>query len=313
MQLVRHINDLPFDALQKGSVITIGAYDGLHLGHEQLLARVNNAANEMGVPSVVMSFEPTPKEFFSRGDPPARLMRLREKFEALAGHGIDLFFCPRFNAGMRDIAADAFIRRILVHGLCARHVVIGDDFRFAAGREGTLEHLQRAGRALDYDVEQVPSVVVGGVRVSSTAIREALWDGDLDRATALLGRPYRMSGKVIMGEKIGRRLGYPTANVDLRRRQSAVMGIFAVRVHGLPGGPKDAVASVGDRPTFNGTKPILEVHLFDFDNDIYGEYIHVDFIGRLRSQVKYDDVGELVAQMHRDADNARSILAAHEA
>jgi riboflavin kinase/FMN adenylyltransferase len=260
-----------------------------------------------------MSFEPTPKEFFSLGDPPARLMRLREKFEALADHNIDLFFCPRFNASMRDIAADAFIRRILVHGLSATHIVIGDDFRFAARREGTLEHLQRAGRALHYEVEQVPSVIVDGVRVSSTAIREALWDGHLDRATALLGRPYRMSGKVVMGEKIGRKLGYPTANVDLRRRQSAVMGIFAVRVHGLPGGAKDAVASVGNRPTFNGTKPILEVHVFDFDEDIYGEYIHVDFIGRLRSQVKYDDVDELVAQMHRDADNARSILAAHKA
>jgi riboflavin kinase/FMN adenylyltransferase len=313
MRLVRHINDLPFDALQNGSVVTIGAYDGLHLGHEQLLSRINAVAGDKGVPSVVMSFEPTPKEFFSRGDPPARLMRLREKFEALADHGIDLFFCPRFDASMRDIAADAFIRRILVHGLCATHIVIGDDFRFAARREGTLDHLQRAGRALHYEVEQVPSVIVDGVRVSSTAIREALWDGDLARATALLGRPYRMSGKVVMGEKIGRKLGYPTANVDLRRRQSAVMGIFAVRVHGLPGGARDAVASVGNRPTFNGTKPILEVHVFDFDEDIYGEYIHVDFIGRLRSQVKYDDVDELVAQMHRDADNARSILAAHKA
>ena len=313
MRLVRHTNDLPFDALQNGSVVTIGAYDGLHVGHEQLLSRVNRVASDTGVPSVVMSFEPTPKEFFSRGDPPARLMRLREKFEALADHGIDLFFCPRFDASMRDIAADAFIRRILVHGLCARHIVIGDDFRFAARREGTLEHLQRAGKALHYEVEQVPSVIVDGIRVSSTAIREALWDGDLDRATALLGRPYRMSGKVVMGEKIGRKLGYPTANVDLRRRQSAVMGIFAVRVHGLPGGAKDAVASVGNRPTFNGTKPILEVHVFDFDEDIYGKYIHVDFIGRLRSQVKYDDVDELVAQMHRDADNARSILAADQA
>lgn len=313
MRLVRHINDLPFDALQKGSVVTIGAYDGLHLGHEQLLERVNAAAADKGVPSVVMSFEPTPKEYFSPSDPPARLMRFREKFEALAGHGIDIFFCPRFNAQMRDIEADAFIRQILVHGLCASHIVIGDDFRFAARREGSLEHLQRAGRALGYTVEQVPSVIVGGVRVSSTAIRKALWDGELDQATALLGRPYRMSGKVVMGEKIGRKLGYPTANVDLRRKQSAVMGIFAVRVQSLAGGVLDGVASVGIRPTFDGTVPILEVHIFDFDEDIYGKYIHVDFIGRLRSEVKYDDIGELVAQMHRDADNAKSILAAYAA
>jgi riboflavin kinase/FMN adenylyltransferase len=313
MQLVRYINDLPFDALANGSVVTIGSYDGLHLGHEQLLARVNAVADAQGIPSVVMSFEPMPKEFFSPGDPPARLMRLREKFDALAGHGVDIFYCPRFNAQMRDITADAFIRRILVHGLCATHIVIGDDFRFAARRAGTLEYLQRAGRALGYSVEQVPSVIIDGVRISSTAIREALRSGDLDQATALLGRPYRMSGKVIMGEKIGRSLGYPTANVDLRRRQSAVTGIFAVRVHGLAEGVKDAVASVGTRPTFNGTKPLLEVHIFDFDSDIYGQYIHVDFIGRLRNEVKYDNVADLVAQMHRDADNAKSLLAAHPA
>ncbi len=255
-----------------------------------------------------MSFEPTPKEFFSAACPPARLMRFREKFEALAGAGVDLFFCPRFDSQMRDISADDFIRRILVHGLDARHIVVGDDFQFARRREGTVEHLQRAGQALEYTVEQVPSVVVDGVRVSSTAVRESLWSGEMERATALLGRPYRMSGKVVRGEKLGRSLGYPTANVDLRRRQSAVMGIFAVRVHGLAGGPLDAVASVGDRPTFGGTKPILEVHIFDFNKDIYGEYIHVDFVARLRGQEKYERVEDLVAQMHRDADNARSIL-----
>jgi riboflavin kinase/FMN adenylyltransferase len=311
MRLVRHLRDIPFGDLELGSVVTIGAYDGLHLGHEQLLTRVKAAAADRGLPAVVMSFEPTPREFFSSANPPARLMRFREKFDALADHGIDLFYCPRFDERMRDISADDFIRRILVHGLGARHIVVGDDFRFAARREGTLEHLQRAGRALDFSVEQVPSVIVDGIRVSSTAIRDALGAGALPTATALLGRPYRMSGKVVMGERIGRTLGYPTANVDLRRKQSAVMGIFAVRVHGLAGGPRDAVASVGSRPTFNGTKPLLEVHIFDFDDNIYGEYIHVDFIERLRGQVKYDEVEELVAQMHRDADNAKSALARH--
>jgi riboflavin kinase/FMN adenylyltransferase len=313
MRLVRHLRNLPFDELRNGSAVTIGAYDGLHLGHEQLLGRVTAAAKQRGLTSVVMSFEPTPKEFFSASSPPARLMRFREKFDALAGHGIDVFYCPRFAEQMRDIPADAFIRRILIHGLCARHIVVGDDFRFARRREGTLELLQQVSGALDYKVEQVPSIIVDGVRVSSTAIREALWDGDLRRATALLGRPYRMSGKIIMGDKVGRTLGFPTANVDLRRRQSAVMGIFAVRVNGLPGGPKDAVASVGTRPTFAGTKPLLEVHIFDYNDDIYGEYIHVDFIARLRSEKKYSEVDELVAQMHRDADNARSILAADAA
>jgi riboflavin kinase/FMN adenylyltransferase len=308
MRLARYIGELPFEDVAEGSVVTIGAYDGLHLGHVELLDSVRNAARKLEVPSIVMSFEPMPKEFFAAAKPPARLMRFREKFEALADSGIDIFYCPHFDAQMRDISVDDFIRRILVHGLNARHVVVGDDFQFARRREGKLEHLQRAGRVLDFSVEQVPSVIVDGIRVSSTAIREALWDGEMERATALLGRPYRMSGRIVRGESLGRSLGYPTANVDLRRKQSAVMGIFAVHVHGLDGEPLDAVASVGDRPTFGGAKPILEVHIFDFDEDIYGEYIHVDFIARLRGQEKYDRVEDLVAQMHLDADNARSIL-----
>jgi riboflavin kinase/FMN adenylyltransferase len=313
MRLLRHIEELPAEHLQHGSVVTIGAYDGLHLGHQQLLDRVISAAKARGMPAIVMSFEPTPKEFFGGDSPPARLMRFREKYEALAAYGIDTFYCPRFDAIMRDISAADFVRRILIHGLRARHIVVGDDFHFARKREGTIDHLQRASVALDYSIERVGSIVVDGVRVSSTAIREALWVGDMQHATALLGRPYSMSGKIVRGEKVGRSLGYPTANVDLRRRQSAVMGIFAVRVHGLAAGPMDAVASVGTRPTFDGTKPLLEVHIFDFDEDVYGEYIHVDFIARLRGQEKYAKVADLVAQMHRDADNARVALAADAA
>ncbi len=308
MKLVRHLVDMPHRMLAAGSVVTIGAYDGLHLGHRQLLERVVTAARQRSMPAVLMSFEPTPKEFFSAERPPARLMRFREKFEELAEAGIDIFYCPRFARAMREIPAADFIRRILIHGLNTRHLVVGDDFHFARRREGGVEHLVRAAGALGFELGQVPSVTADGVRVSSTAIREALARGDLKRATTLLGRPYRMSGKIVAGERLGRRLGYPTANVDLRRRQSAVMGIFAVRVQGLDEGPKDAVASVGSRPTFNGTKPLLEVHVFDFDGNIYGRYIHVDFIARLRDQQKFGSVDELVAQMHVDADNARSIL-----
>jgi riboflavin kinase/FMN adenylyltransferase len=310
VRLVRHLQDLPYPDLDSGSVVTIGAYDGIHLGHQQLLERVTHVAMDEGLTSVVMSFEPTPKEFFGGERPPARLMRFREKFESLEAHGIDLFYCPRFAAPMRDIPAADFIRRILIHGLNARYLVVGDDFHFARRREGTIEHLNTVAGVLGYDVEQVPSVVVNGVRVSSTAIRDALGSGDMKTAAKLLGRPYRMSGKIVKGDRVGRTLGYPTANVDLRRRQSAVMGIFAVRVHGLEGGPHDAVASVGSRPTFAGTKPILEVHIFEFDEDIYGEYIHVDFIAWLREQEKFDLVEDLVAQMGVDAENARSALAA---
>lgn len=309
MLLVRHLSDLPFERLQSGSVVTIGSYDGLHLGHQQLLQRVVATARRDGLPAVIMSFEPTPKEFFQVSKPPARLMRFREKFDGLAMSGIDMFYCPRFSTTMRAITAADFVRRILVQGLNVRHLVVGDDFRFAARREGDIAFLERTAAALDFHVEQVSSVVVDRVRVSSTEIREACEEGDMQRATALLGRPYRMSGKVVKGDKVGRTLGFPTANVDLRRRQSAVMGIFAVRVHGLSNGPRDGVASVGTRPTFDGTKPLLEVFLFDFDENIYGAYIDVEFIARLREQKRYESVDDLVAQMHVDADNARSILA----
>ena len=194
--------------------------------------------------------------------------------------------------------------------LNVRHLVIGDDFRFAKGRHGDIDQLRRGGRALDYHVHQVASVLEDDVRVRSTAIRQALWAGELDDAARLLGRHYRMSGKVIEGDHLGSGLGFPTANVNLRRRQSAVTGIFAVRALGLGGESQDAVASVGPRPTIGGTKPILEVPIFYFDDDIYGKYIHVDIVARLSSELEYDEVKDVVEQMHRDAESARAILAA---
>lgn len=309
MHLVRTARNFPFDRVAGGSVATIGAYDGLHLGHRKLLEAVLQISADENLPSIVMSFEPTPKEFFSASSPPARLMRFREKFEALAEAGVDIFFCPRFDDHMRSLAVDTFIRQLLIHGMNTRRLVIGDDFRFAKDGRGTVEHLRRAGSALDFSVMQVPSVIVDGERVSSTAIRHALWGGQLERAARLLGRHYSMSGTVIRGDALGRALGFPTANVNLRRRQSPVMGIFAARVRGLGGQPMDAVASVGTRPTFGGTKPLLEVHVFDFDRDIYGAYIHVDFIARLRSEEKFGGPEELVEQMHRDTARAKEILA----
>jgi len=301
---------MPYEALTAGSVVSIGSFDGLHVGHRQLLDRVIAKSRELGVLSIVMSFEPTPKEFFSAANPPARLMRFREKFAALEEYGVDIFYCPRFNSAMRGIRSAAFIRRILVHGMNARHIVVGDDFHFAQKREGRIDDLLRTRDALLFDVDQVSSIIKDGIRVSSTAIRSALANGELSRATSLLGRPYRMSGRIIKGRQVGRTLGYSTANVDLRRRQSAVLGIFAVRVSGLAEGRIDGVASVGTRPTFDLEKPLLEVHLFDFDRDIYGEYIHVDFISHIRDEEKFDSVDELVAQMNKDAENARFILAA---
>lgn len=310
MQLVRTAQTFPFERVARGSVVTVGAFDGLHLGHQQLLERVKKIAADEQLTTVVMSFEPTPKEFFSAERPPARLMRFREKFDALAQAGVDVFFCPRFNGAMRDIPAATFIRQLLVHTLNMRRLIVGDDFHFARNREGNLEQLQRAAPALDYAVEQVKSVVVDGVRASSTAVRKALWSGDMNTAAKLLGRPYRMSGRVVPGQKLGRDLGYPTANVNLQRRQSAVMGIFAVKVHGIAKAPLDAVASVGTRPTFDGVKPLLEVHIFDYEGDLYGRYIHVDFIARLREERKFDSSDALIEQMHIDSRQAREILAA---
>jgi len=308
MLLSRNALQFPFGAVANGSVATIGAYDGLHLGHQALLDKVLVTARSENLPSVVMSFEPTPREFFQAEKPPARLMRFREKYEALAAAGVDVFFCPRFNTSMKEIAADTFIRQILIHALNVKHLVIGDDFRFASQRSGNFDLLRHAGTNLGFTVEQVSSVLQNDERASSTAIRQALWDGDLNRATCLLGRNYRMSGRVIVGQRLGRTLGYPTANVNLNRRQSPVMGIFAVRVSGKGWGPLDAVASVGTRPTFDGVKPLLEVHIFDFERDIYGEYIHVDFVARLRSEEKFDDAEQLIKQMDIDSEMARKVL-----
>ncbi|MBT8084273.1 MAG: bifunctional riboflavin kinase/FAD synthetase [Woeseia sp.] len=310
MFLVRQTSNSLYERVARGSVVTIGAYDGMHLGHQRLLGSVVAEASQRRVPSVVMSFEPTPKEFFAKAAPPARLMRFREKFDALREAGVDIFYCPRFNEKMRDIKADTFIRQLLIQSLNTHHLVIGDDFQFAARREGNVEVLKRAGRALGFSVEQFPSVMIDGERVSSTAIRNALRRGDLAQAHRFLGRDYRMSGRVVRGKRLGRALGYPTANVNLNRRQGAVHGIFAVRVSGLGNTPLAGVASVGTRPTFAGTYPLLEVHLFDFDRDIYGRYIHVDFIARLRSEEKFDDAAALIKQMHRDSAAAREILAA---
>lgn len=310
MILVRTAAGFPFDRVKDGSVATIGAYDGLHLGHQRLLQRLTETARARRLPSVVMSFEPMPREYFSAARPPARLMRFREKFEALASSGIDIFFCPRFGPAMRQVSVDTFIRQMLIHAMNVRDLVVGDDFQFAANREGNIGHLQRAGRALGFEVHHVPSVISQSERVSSTAVRKALAAGELSAAQRLLGRPYSMSGKVIRGENVGRKLGFPTANVNLQRRQSAVMGIFAVRVRGLARKPLDAVASVGTRPTFDGAKQILEVHIFDFDEDIYGRYIHVDFIERLRDERRFASADALVEQMHRDSQQARDVLAA---
>jgi riboflavin kinase/FMN adenylyltransferase len=224
--------------------------------------------------------------------------------------GLGWMFCPRFDARLESLDPDAFIESLLVRTLRVRHLVIGDDFRFARGRTGTTADLQAAGARAGFTVEQVASVIADGVRVSSTAVREALGAGDMERARRLLGRHYSMTGRVVHGRNLGRQLGMPTANVNLRRRLSPVGGIFAVQVAGLAAGLMPGVASVGTRPTIDGVEPLLEVHVFDFDREIYGRYIEVRFVARLRDEVKFADLPSLQRQMRLDADAARRVLAA---
>jgi len=308
MQLYRYLSSLR-RAPRNGRAVTIGAYDGIHLGHRAILTELKQRAAGLNTPVLVLSFEPMPREFFAPVNPPARLTRFREKFECLADIGIDELFCPSFSS-VRDLPPETFIRKLLVDGLGVRHIVVGDDFRFAADRLGGIDDLERAGETFGFGVTAVPGVYRREQRISSTEIRLALNAGDLETARSMLGRDYSMSGRVLRGLGLGRELGFPTANVNLSRRQTPVDGIFAARVLGLDDKPLDGVASVGTRPTVGGKNPLLEVHIFDFDRNIYGEYITVQFVERLREERKYSDLESMVAQMHEDVRAARSILSA---
>jgi riboflavin kinase/FMN adenylyltransferase len=305
MRLYRKLMELPPPSVER--VVTVGVFDGLHLGHEAILHATKSEADATSRSSLVLSFEPTPKEFFAPTHPPPRLTRFRERFERLDELGIDELLCPSFGA-IRELAADAFIDDLLVSRLRAKHVVVGDDFRFGAGRGGTLADLRAAGARHGFGVTVVPPVFWRGQRVSSTAIRQALKQGELDVARGMLGRDYSISGRVVRGLGLGRKLGFPTANVNLKRRQAPVDGIFAARVTGLGPRALDGVASVGTRPTIGGVSPLLEVLIFDFARDIYGEYITVQFVERLREERRFADLPAMQEQMHLDVAAAKAAL-----
>jgi riboflavin kinase/FMN adenylyltransferase len=307
MLLFRHLSSSTQTPVA-GRALTIGAYDGVHLGHRAILSELRQQADADALPASVLSFEPMPREFFAAQNPPARLTRFREKFELLRDAGIDELYCPQFNT-VRALDPDSFIRGLLVERLGVRRIVVGEGFRFASGRAGCIADLEDAGRRYGFSVTAVPAVYLNGTRISSTDIRLALQAGDLETARGMLGREYSMSGRVVRGLGLGRQLGFPTANVSLNRRQTPVDGIFAARVIGLSDGPLDGVASVGSRPTVGGSQPLLEVHIFDFARDIYGKYITVQFVERLREERKYADLDSMIAQMHKDAAAARASLA----
>lgn len=294
----------------RGCVVAIGAFDGVHLGHRRLLARAAAVARERDLAALALSFEPLPREYFAPQAAPARLTPARARFELMAAAGMDAVGLLRFDARLAAMAAGDFVDQVLGGALAARHVVVGPAFRFGRGRAGDIDLLRARGAALGFSVEEAPLLAcAGGERVSATRIRAALAAGDFDGAAALLGRPYAIAGKVVRGQQLGRRLGYPTANLPVRWRP-AVTGILAVRVHGpgLAGWP--AVASLGTRPTVGGGPAVLEAHLFDFDGDLYGQRLAVEFVAHLRGERRFDDLPAMVEQMHEDARQARAALAA---
>jgi riboflavin kinase/FMN adenylyltransferase len=289
------------------TVLTIGNFDGLHLGHRAMLERLAARGRELGLPTTVMTFEPHPRELFTPEQAPARLTSLREKLQLLDSCGVDRAYVCHFSARWASLSAEEFIDRILVRGLGVRHIIIGDDFRFGKGRAGDFAMLQAAGQAHGFGVEAMHTVEVQDERVSSSAVRKALAAGDLEHAAELLGRPYCIAGRVVHGDKIGRKIGYPTANIQLKRKRVPLAGIFAVNVTGLDKRHLPGAASLGVRPTLaQGLKPVLEVYLFDFDREIYGSHITVHFLHKMRDEMKFDSLDDLQVQIGRDVADIRN-------
>jgi riboflavin kinase/FMN adenylyltransferase len=272
-----------------------------------MIGVLKQRAAELRSTATVLVFEPSSKEFIDPEGAPPRLTRWREKFLALAAHGVDRLVTLRFDEAMRAMTPQSFVD-LIVDGLGTRHIVVGNDFRYGCNAGGTIDNLRAAGEARGFGVEQIAPFVFDGVRVSSTVVRERLGRSDFAGAQRLLGRPYRMLGRVVHGRELGRALGFPTANLRLMRRRPPVKGIMAVRVFGIAPQALIAVASLGTRPTVDGTDMLLEVHVFDFAGDLYGREIEVEFVAKLRDEVKFDSLDALTVQMKADAAQARDLL-----
>ncbi|TGD71564.1 bifunctional riboflavin kinase/FAD synthetase [Mangrovimicrobium sediminis] len=308
MELIRGLHNLR--PRHRGCVATIGAFDGVHLGHQAVLAHLQQKAQDLGLPAVVIVFEPLPREYLAPIQAPARIMSFREKFEAMQELGVDRLLRIRFNESLRVMAPKDFLRRVFVEGLGVRYVVLGDDFRFGKARQGNLALVQEEGRLYGYEAQPTSTCEVQGERVSSTRIREALEAADFGLAERLLGRPYSISGKVVYGRQLGKQIGTPTANLQLFRLRAPLSGVYAVEVSGAGLERAEGVANVGVRPTVDDSITAnLEVHLLDREIGLYGQHISVSFRHKLRDEKKFDSVDDLRAAIARDIDNTRAWFA----
>ncbi|MGC1854949.1 MAG: bifunctional riboflavin kinase/FAD synthetase [Candidatus Aquirickettsiella sp.] len=290
----------------QGCVATIGNFDGLHRGHQTVIQALIKLAKQLNLPTCVILFEPHPQEFFYGDQAPARLMRLREKIKFLQFLAIDRVLCLRFNKRLAECSAEEFVKKILVDKLSIKGLIIGDDFRFGRGREGDFSFLQKLGQKYEFTVFSTPTVLLENERIGSSRVRNAVKQADFKLASLLLGRPFRLSGRVIYGNQRGRLLGFATANIGLHRHVIPLQGVFIVNVYGLADTPLAGIANCGKRPTVNGVKNLLEVHLFDFDQNIYGRFIEVEFLKKIRDEKKFDSLESLKQQITNDVAVAKS-------
>lgn len=310
MELVRGFHNLR--ARHRGCVLTVGNYDGFHLGHQAVLTRLREVGAELGLPTALLTFEPMPREFFDPRGAPPRLASLREKIEDAADLGLDRLICARFDRRLAEMPPEAFVRDLLVDGLGARYLLVGEDFRFGRERAGDVGMLTALGRELGFETASLPAVLEGGERVSSTRVRTALAAGEPERAVRLLDRPYRISGRVCRGERLGRALGVPTANLRLTRKPAPRFGVYAVDAVLDDGRVLPAAANLGVRPTVNGRGCLLEVHLLDYAGDLYSRRLAARFRHFLRPETRFHDTEAMRVQMVADIERVRSLLAASD-
>jgi riboflavin kinase/FMN adenylyltransferase len=299
-------------AIRRPRAVTIGVFDGVHRGHQVLIRRCVEIAREQGITSTVVAFEPHPRAFFRPLEAPGRIQGMRDRARALASLGVDELRILRFRRSLAEMTPQHFMQRFLHEELQTRHLVVGDDFRFGARRQGSFETLMQAAEQFGWTTQRIQTVAEGGERISSSALRDALQSGDLDRVRRMIGRPYTLSGHVIHGRKLGRELGMATLNIPVHR-QLLACGIFAVTVEGLASTPLPGVASLGRRPTVEDAgRLLLEVHLFDWSGDAYGKLVNVTLVQRLRDEIRYDKLDDMIAQIHIDAAQARDYLSRHD-